>query len=61
MLMETAHKTAAGVDPPCVKERGGRMLMGTVKTRRRWVKPETTPVRLGAEVTAYAGVDPARP
>jgi len=25
--------------------------------KTRWVKPETTTVRLGAEVTAYAGVD----
>ena len=35
--------------------------MGTdTKTRRRWVKPEATQVRLGAEVTSYAGLDPLR-
>ena len=36
--------------------------MGTdTKTRRRWVKPAATQVRLGAEVTSYAGLDPLRP
>ena len=60
--METPHQDG-GRRGSAVREvrEGGRMLMGTVKTRRRWVKPETTPVRLGAEVTAYAGVDPTRP
>src|SRR6266508_714370 len=38
---------------------GGRMA--TTKTRRAWVKPEATQVRLGAEVTSYAGMDPLRP
>ena len=32
--------------------------MGTETKRRRWVKPEATQVRLGAEVTSYAGLDP---
>jgi len=34
--------------------------MGTETKRRRWVKPEATQVRLGAEVTSYAGLDPLR-
>jgi coenzyme PQQ precursor peptide PqqA len=31
------------------------------RTRRRWVRPEATRVRLGAEVTSYTGLDPLRP
>ena len=32
-----------------------------IKARKRWVKPEATQVRLGAEVTSYSGLDPLRP
>lgn len=36
-------------------------MADNAKTRRRWVRPEATQVRLGAEVTSYAGLDPLRP
>ncbi|NJC81385.1 pyrroloquinoline quinone precursor peptide PqqA [Planosporangium mesophilum] len=36
-------------------------MADTAKTRRRWVRPEAVSVRLGAEVTSYAGLDPLRP
>jgi coenzyme PQQ precursor peptide PqqA len=35
-------------------------MADTARTRRRWVRPETTLVRLGAEVTSYAGLGPPR-
>jgi coenzyme PQQ precursor peptide PqqA len=31
-------------------------MADTAKIRRRWVRPEATQVRLGAEVTSYAGL-----
>jgi coenzyme PQQ precursor peptide PqqA len=45
--------------PLSITDTGGRMA-GTAKTRRRWVRPKATQVRLGAEVTSYAGLDPLR-
>ncbi|NJC65492.1 pyrroloquinoline quinone precursor peptide PqqA [Planosporangium flavigriseum] len=33
-------------------------MADTTEPRRRWVRPEATHVRLGAEVTSYAGLDP---
>jgi hypothetical protein len=35
-------------------------MADTTKSRRRWVRPVATLVRLGAEVTSYAGLDPPR-
>ncbi len=36
-------------------------MADNAKTPRRWVRPEATQVRLGAEATSYAGLDPLRP